>query len=58
MAFYTAILKQVNGFDPQFRKAGDDVDVIWRIQNAGPVDRVLRRRRRFGTIGGTRSRRI
>jgi len=35
MAFYTAILKQVNGFDPQFRKAGDDVDVIWRIQNLG-----------------------
>jgi glycosyltransferase involved in cell wall biosynthesis len=33
MAFYTAILKQVNGFDPQYRKAGDDVDVIWRIQN-------------------------
>ncbi len=35
MAFYTAILKQVNGFDSQFRKAGDDVDVIWRIQNLG-----------------------
>jgi GT2 family glycosyltransferase len=35
MAFYKAILKQVNGFDTQFRKAGDDVDVIWRIQNLG-----------------------
>jgi glycosyltransferase involved in cell wall biosynthesis len=35
MAFYTAILKQVNGFDSQFRKAGDDVDLIWRIQNLG-----------------------
>ena len=35
MAFYTWVLKQVNGFDSQFRKAGDDVDVIWRIQNAG-----------------------
>jgi GT2 family glycosyltransferase len=35
MAFYTAILKQVNGFDSQFRKAGDDVDLIWRIQNTG-----------------------
>jgi len=33
MAFYTSVLKQVNGFDPQYRKAGDDVDVIWRIQN-------------------------
>jgi glycosyltransferase involved in cell wall biosynthesis len=35
MAFYTAVLKQVNGFDSQFRKAGDDVDLIWRIQNSG-----------------------
>jgi glycosyltransferase involved in cell wall biosynthesis len=35
MAFYTWALKQVNGFDPQFRKAGDDVDVIWRIQHQG-----------------------
>jgi glycosyltransferase involved in cell wall biosynthesis len=35
MAFYTAILKQINGFDSQFRKAGDDVDLIWRIQNIG-----------------------
>ncbi len=25
----------MNGFDSQFRKAGDDVDLIWRIQNAG-----------------------
>jgi glycosyltransferase involved in cell wall biosynthesis len=35
MAFYKAVLKQVNGFDPQFRKAGDDVDLIWRIQHTG-----------------------
>jgi glycosyltransferase involved in cell wall biosynthesis len=35
MAFYTSVLKQVNGFDPQFRKAGDDVDLIWRIQHTG-----------------------
>jgi len=35
MAFYTWALKQVNGFDPQFRKAGDDVDVIWRLQDQG-----------------------
>jgi glycosyltransferase involved in cell wall biosynthesis len=35
MAFYTPVLKQINGFDTQFRKAGDDVDVIWRIQNLG-----------------------
>lgn len=35
MAFYTWALKQVNGFDPQFRKAGDDVDLIWRLQQMG-----------------------
>ncbi len=35
MGFYTWALKQVNGFDPQFRKAGDDVDVIWRLQDLG-----------------------
>ncbi len=35
MAFYKWVLTQVNGFDSQFRKAGDDVDVIWRIQNLG-----------------------
>jgi glycosyltransferase involved in cell wall biosynthesis len=35
MAFYTRVLRAVNGFDPQFRKAGDDVDVIWRIQDLG-----------------------
>jgi hypothetical protein len=33
MAFYTWALKLVNGFDPQYRAAGDDVDVIWRLQN-------------------------
>lgn len=35
MAFYRWALKQINGFDPQFRKAGDDVDVIWRLQDLG-----------------------
>ena len=35
MAFYRSVLKQVYGFDSQFRKAGDDVDLIWRIQNQG-----------------------
>jgi GT2 family glycosyltransferase len=35
MAFLKWALKQVNGFDPQFRKAGDDVDVIWRLQDLG-----------------------
>jgi hypothetical protein len=35
MAFQKWALKSVNGFDPQFRKAGDDVDVIWRLQDLG-----------------------
>jgi GT2 family glycosyltransferase len=35
MAFYAWALKQLNGFDPQFRKAGDDVDLIWRLQHQG-----------------------
>jgi glycosyltransferase involved in cell wall biosynthesis len=35
MGFWTEVLRSVNGFDSQFRKAGDDVDVIWRIQNLG-----------------------
>ncbi len=35
MGFWAHVLRSVNGFDPQFRKAGDDVDVIWRIQNLG-----------------------
>jgi glycosyltransferase involved in cell wall biosynthesis len=33
MAFFAWALKLVAGFDPQYRKAGDDVDVIWRVQN-------------------------
>jgi O-antigen biosynthesis protein len=35
MAFRRAVLEAVNGFDPQFRKAGDDVDLCWRLQQAG-----------------------
>ncbi|HEY1629247.1 MAG TPA: glycosyltransferase, partial [Tepidisphaeraceae bacterium] len=35
MAYYTWAAKQINGFDPQFRKAGDDVDFIWRLQHQG-----------------------
>lgn len=35
MAFRREILVAVNGFLPLFRKAGDDVDVIWRLQNLG-----------------------
>jgi GT2 family glycosyltransferase len=35
MAFRRKALLQVNGFDPVYRKAGDDVDICWRLQQAG-----------------------
>jgi GT2 family glycosyltransferase len=35
MAFRRNALLAINGFDPQYRKAGDDVDVCWRLQQAG-----------------------
>src|SRR5262245_10053044 len=34
MAFRREALLAINGFDPQFCKAGDDVDVCWRLQHA------------------------
>jgi GT2 family glycosyltransferase len=35
MAFRKAALESIGGFDPQFRAAGDDVDVCWRLQERG-----------------------
>ena len=35
MAFRTAYLEAIGGFDPRFRTAGDDVDVCWRLQDRG-----------------------
>jgi len=35
MAFRKACLEAIGGFDPQFRAAGDDVDVCWRLQTRG-----------------------
>jgi hypothetical protein len=35
MAFRRQALEAINGFDTQFRKAGDDVDICWRLQTAG-----------------------
>jgi glycosyltransferase involved in cell wall biosynthesis len=35
MAFRKTALQAIGGFDPQFRVAGDDVDVCWRLQEAG-----------------------
>ena len=37
MAFYRWAFKGVGGFDPEYHKAGDDVDFCWRIQQAGWV---------------------
>jgi glycosyltransferase involved in cell wall biosynthesis len=35
MAFYKWALQSVGGFDPMFRRAGDDVDICWRLQQRG-----------------------
>jgi glycosyltransferase involved in cell wall biosynthesis len=35
MAFFKTVLEDLGGFDPIFRKAGDDVDLCWRLQQAG-----------------------
>jgi glycosyltransferase involved in cell wall biosynthesis len=35
MGFYKWALDEIHGFDPVFRKAGDDVDICWRLQERG-----------------------
>jgi glycosyltransferase involved in cell wall biosynthesis len=35
MVFYKWALDEIGGFDPVYRKAGDDVDVCWRLQQRG-----------------------
>jgi hypothetical protein len=35
MAFKRDVLRSIGGFDEQFRIAGDDVDVCWRLIDAG-----------------------
>ncbi len=35
MAFYRWALLEIEGFDPIYRKAGDDVDVCWRLMQRG-----------------------
>jgi GT2 family glycosyltransferase len=37
MAFHRWAFDQVGGFDPEYRKAGDDVDFCWRLQQSGQV---------------------
>jgi GT2 family glycosyltransferase len=52
MAFRREALQAVGGFDPQFRIAGDDVDICWRLQERSwtigfcPAAVVLHHRRR------------
>ncbi len=35
MAYWKWALKEIDGFDPEYRKAGDDVDVCWRLMQRG-----------------------
>jgi O-antigen biosynthesis protein len=35
LALWKARLQEIGGFDPQFRVAGDDVDIGWRLQQQG-----------------------
>lgn len=35
MAFRREVLEEINGFNPIFRTAGDDVDICWRVQDRG-----------------------
>ncbi|MHC5004580.1 MAG: glycosyltransferase family 2 protein [Planctomycetota bacterium] len=35
MAFRRNALQEIGGFDPQFRIAGDEVDLCWRLQESG-----------------------
>jgi hypothetical protein len=35
MAWYRWTFENVGGFDPEYHKAGDDVDFCWRVQQAG-----------------------
>jgi GT2 family glycosyltransferase len=35
MIFHKSVLDALGGFDPLFNRAGDDVDLCWRLQQAG-----------------------
>ncbi len=53
MAFRHDVLQEIRGFDPLYRVAGDDVDLCWRVQQAGgaigfhPAALVWHHRRNF-----------
>lgn len=35
MVFYKWVLEEIGGFDPLYYRAGDDVDLCWRLQQRG-----------------------
>ena len=35
MAYWKSVLEEIGGFDPEFRTAGDDVDLCWRLMQVG-----------------------
>ncbi|MBX9577149.1 MAG: glycosyltransferase [Chthoniobacterales bacterium] len=37
MAFHRWAFERIGGFDPEYRKAGDDVDFCWRLQQEGQI---------------------
>ncbi|HLB32784.1 MAG: hypothetical protein A3F67_09265 [Verrucomicrobia bacterium RIFCSPHIGHO2_12_FULL_41_10] len=37
MAFHRWAFERLGGFDPEYRKAGDDVDFCWRLQQEGQI---------------------
>jgi glycosyltransferase involved in cell wall biosynthesis len=39
LAVRAAALREIGGFDPRFRAAGDDVDLCWRLQDRGDTIR-------------------
>ena len=55
-AFRTEALRRIGGFDTRFRVAGDDVDICWRLQDAGGVigysAAAMVWHHRRGTVGG------
>ena len=57
MAFRREALLAIGGFNPIYLRAGDDVDVCWRMQARGAGRSDLRERRSSGITTAHRSRR-
>ena len=54
MAFRRDALLAIGGFNPVYLRAGDDVDVCWRLQAKGLPHRLRARRRWSGTTTAAR----